>query len=58
MDAATIAEMAKRGTYYVPTIDHNRYYLDNADKIWLCARISAEDAGVYRKESGDSAQGA
>src|SRR6266436_1583491 len=33
MDDATIAEMAKRGTYYVPTIDHNRYYLDNAEKI-------------------------
>jgi imidazolonepropionase-like amidohydrolase len=30
---ATIAEMAKRGTFYVPTIDHNRYYLDNWQKI-------------------------
>ncbi len=25
--------MAKRGTFYVPTIDHNRYYIDNGDKI-------------------------
>ena len=33
MDDATIQEMAKRGTFYVPTIDHNRYYLDNGDKI-------------------------
>jgi imidazolonepropionase-like amidohydrolase len=33
MDAATIQEMAKRGTFYVPTIDHNRYYLDNWQKI-------------------------
>jgi imidazolonepropionase-like amidohydrolase len=33
MDDATIAEMAKRGTVYVPTIDHNRYYLDNWQKI-------------------------
>src|SRR5215467_4056138 len=33
MDDATIAEMAKRGTFYVPTIDHNRYYLDNWQKI-------------------------
>ena len=33
MDDATIREMAKRGTYYVPTIDHNRYYLDNWQKI-------------------------
>src|ERR1700686_2128720 len=33
MDDATIREMAKRGTYYVPTIDHNRYYIDNGDRI-------------------------
>jgi len=33
MDDATIGEMAKRGTFYVPTIDHNRYYLDNWQKI-------------------------
>jgi len=33
MDDATIREMAKRGTFYVPTIDHNRYYLDNWQKI-------------------------
>jgi imidazolonepropionase-like amidohydrolase len=33
MDDATIAEMAKRGTYYVPTIDHNRYYVENGSKI-------------------------
>jgi imidazolonepropionase-like amidohydrolase len=33
MDDATIQEMVKRGTYYVPTIDHNRYYIDNGDKI-------------------------
>jgi imidazolonepropionase-like amidohydrolase len=30
MDDETIAEMAKRGTWYVPTIDHNRYYADHA----------------------------
>ena len=33
MDETTIAEMVKRGTFYVPTIDHNRYYLENGDKI-------------------------
>jgi imidazolonepropionase-like amidohydrolase len=33
MDDATIQDMVKRGTFYVPTIDHNRYYLDNGDKI-------------------------
>jgi imidazolonepropionase-like amidohydrolase len=29
MDDATIAEMARRGTFYVPTIDHNRWYIDH-----------------------------
>jgi imidazolonepropionase-like amidohydrolase len=29
MDDATIAEMARKKTFYVPTIDHNRYYADN-----------------------------
>jgi imidazolonepropionase-like amidohydrolase len=33
IEDATIQEMAKRGTFYVPTIDHNRYYVDNGDKI-------------------------
>src|SRR5882762_2840007 len=32
-DDATIAEMVKRGTFYVPTIDHNRYYIENGSKI-------------------------
>jgi imidazolonepropionase-like amidohydrolase len=30
LDDATLAEMAKRGTIYVPTVDHNRYYAEFA----------------------------
>src|ERR1700687_1069662 len=37
MDDVTIQEMAKRGTFYVPTIDHNRYYIENGDKIAYAA---------------------
>src|SRR2546425_7521984 len=33
MDDATVREMAKRGTFYVSTVDHNRYYIENGDKI-------------------------
>jgi len=29
LDDATIADMVQRHTWYVPTIDHNRYYADN-----------------------------
>ena len=32
IDDATLAEMARRGTFYVPTIDHNRYYIDSAEQ--------------------------
>ena len=32
LDDATLAQMVKQGTYYVPTIDHNRYYIDAADE--------------------------
>jgi imidazolonepropionase-like amidohydrolase len=33
MDDATIAEMARKKIFYVPTIDHNRYYVDNAQLL-------------------------
>jgi imidazolonepropionase-like amidohydrolase len=32
MDDATIAELAKSPAYYVPTIDHNRYYAEHHDE--------------------------
>jgi imidazolonepropionase-like amidohydrolase len=28
IDDAALADMAKRGIFYVPTVDHNRYYID------------------------------
>jgi imidazolonepropionase-like amidohydrolase len=37
LDDATIAEMAKRGTVWVPTIDHNRYYIDAAAEFGFAA---------------------
>lgn len=33
MDDATLREMARRGTYYVPTIDHNRYYAEHKSEF-------------------------
>ena len=33
LDDETIAEMVTRGTYWVPTIDHNRYYVDAKDEF-------------------------
>ena len=31
MDDATIAELVRRRIYYVPTIDHNQYYVENGE---------------------------
>jgi imidazolonepropionase-like amidohydrolase len=33
IDDATFAEMVRRGTIYVPTVDHNRYYIDHKDEF-------------------------
>jgi imidazolonepropionase-like amidohydrolase len=33
LDDETLAEMVKRGTVWVPTIDHNRYYIDARDEF-------------------------
>jgi imidazolonepropionase-like amidohydrolase len=33
-DDATIAEMAKRRIYYIPTIDHNQVYVEHADTVF------------------------
>ena len=30
LDDATLTQMVRQGTYYVPTIDHNRYYVEAA----------------------------
>lgn len=33
LDDATLAEMKKRGTWYVPTVDHNRFYAEHAKEF-------------------------
>lgn len=42
IDDVTLAEMVKRGTTYVPTVDHNRYYIDNRQEYGY------DDAAVIR----------
>ena len=33
IDDETFAEMVKRGIVWVPTVDHNRYYIDAKDEF-------------------------
>jgi imidazolonepropionase-like amidohydrolase len=39
VDKETFAEMVKRGTFYVPTVDHNRYYADHREEYGYNAII-------------------
>ena len=41
MDDATIADMARRGTFYVPTIDHNRYYAEYKEQFGYSDEVAA-----------------
>ncbi|HEX2457104.1 MAG TPA: amidohydrolase family protein [Vicinamibacterales bacterium] len=41
LDDETLAEMVKRGTVWVPTIDHNRYYVDAKDEYGFKAEAIA-----------------
>jgi imidazolonepropionase-like amidohydrolase len=45
LDDATLAEMVKRNVYYVPTIDHNRYYAQYATEYrYTPAQVAALDS--------------
>lgn len=37
VDDGTLREMARRGIWFVPTIDHNRYYIDAKDEFQFAA---------------------
>jgi imidazolonepropionase-like amidohydrolase len=58
LDDETIAEMVRRGTVWVPTIDHNRYYVDAKDEFGF-APDTIPPLQAHRGESrGDRARGA
>jgi imidazolonepropionase-like amidohydrolase len=55
LDDATLAEMARRGTVYVPTIDHNRYYAEYRDQFkYTPEQAAALDA--YRAKNLETAR--
>ena len=41
LDDSTLAQMVRRGTVYVPTIDHNRYYIAHKDEYGYTSSDSA-----------------
>jgi imidazolonepropionase-like amidohydrolase len=56
MDDQTIAEMVKRKTYYIPTIDHNQYYVENADTVYHFAPGTKERLSDYIRRNVETAR--
>ena len=55
LDDSTLTEMAARGTYYVPTIDHNRYYSEYRNQFgYTTEQAAALDA--YRARNLETAR--
>ena len=50
VDDETLAEMVKRGTVWVPTVDHNRYYIDAKDEYGFARRIGDRAAELHRAQ--------
>jgi imidazolonepropionase-like amidohydrolase len=55
LDDETLAEMVSRGTVWVPTIDHNRYYVDARDEYGF-APESIPALRAYIEKNLDSAR--
>ncbi|MBI4888500.1 MAG: amidohydrolase family protein [Acidobacteria bacterium] len=56
MDDETIAEMVRRRTYYSPTIDHNQYYVENADAVYHFPPGTKERLGDFIRRNVDTAR--
>jgi imidazolonepropionase-like amidohydrolase len=55
LDDSTLTEMARRGTYYVPTIDHNRYYAEYHEQFgYTPEQVAGLDA--YRARNIETAR--
>ena len=49
MDDATIADMARHGTVYVPTVDHNRYYIAHKEEFGYDEKIADRLNGYIQR---------
>ena len=55
LDDATLADMARRKTFYIPTIDHNRYYAEYRTQFgYTDAQATALD--MYRARNFETAR--
>ena len=56
MDDDTIAELVRKRIWYVPTIDHNQYYLENADDVYHFPAGAKENLSAYIQRNFATAQ--
>jgi imidazolonepropionase-like amidohydrolase len=56
MDDATIAEMVRKKIWYVPTIDHNQYYVENADDVYKFPPGAKDNLRDYISRNYSTAQ--
>jgi imidazolonepropionase-like amidohydrolase len=56
MDDATLAELARKRIFYVPTIDHNQYYFENADKTYKFPAGSKENLANFIQRNFETAK--
>lgn len=57
LDKETMAEMARRGVVYIPTVDHNRYYRENA-ALFGTSHIETAALGSYIGENLETVRAA
>lgn len=50
LDDSTLAEMRRRGTWYVPTVDHNRYYAEHAKEFGYGPAV-VKDLDAFRERN-------
>jgi imidazolonepropionase-like amidohydrolase len=50
LDDATLNEMVRRGTYYTPTVDHNRYYVEHRDEYGY-DQAAVDGLNAYRQRN-------
>jgi imidazolonepropionase-like amidohydrolase len=56
MDDDTIAEMVRKKIWYVPTIDHNQYYVENADAVYKFPADAKENLSNYIQRNFETAR--
>jgi len=56
MDDDTIAEMVQKKIWYVPTIDHNQYYIENADDVYKFPAGAKENLSNYIQRNFETAK--